>query len=432
VRESFSPFGARRGSNWQGIPTSGDYSAIQSTTRQGFTGQEMLDSVSLVHMNGRVYDPTLGRFLSADNVIQSLGSSQAINPFAYAWNDPLRYTDPTGHSLLGDIIGLIVAIIAIYLMQPELFYAEGATLTASTAFISGFAGGFFGALVSTGSLDAALTAGLIGGVTALAFYQVGSWAKGGNWTMPENVLAHAAVGCGSAVLSGGNCGRGALSAAVTEAAEQLPVIKPAAIGTWGAVYGSAEAGLLGGVSSEITGGNFSDGFSVGAAGYLFNSAAHTYMDKGDSTAQQLQAAAAAGASCWISPLGVTYAATVMQTSPGTVLFSMYVPIVDSAGVGPDLEADPLNFSPQWTLSPVISVHMELLMDVSYDVSAVTTTYRYQPWLCTQDNGPTLQGYVPGVVNVTTVYQYSYTKWQLWPTPSGSYQLPTPPPALKGW
>jgi hypothetical protein len=50
VRESFSPFGARHGSNWQGIPTTGDYTAIQSSTRQGFTGQEMLDAVGLVHL----------------------------------------------------------------------------------------------------------------------------------------------------------------------------------------------------------------------------------------------------------------------------------------------------------------------------------------------------------------------------------------------
>ena len=119
VRESFSPFGARRGTNWQSIPSTADYTAIQNTTRAGFTGHEMLDSVGLVHMNGRVYDPTLGRFLSADSVIQSLGNTQSINPYSYAWNDPLRYTDPSGHSLLGDIIGIVVGIIiAIY--APEL------------------------------------------------------------------------------------------------------------------------------------------------------------------------------------------------------------------------------------------------------------------------------------------------------------------------
>jgi RHS repeat-associated protein len=411
VRESFSPFGARRGSNWQGIPTTGDYSAIQSTTRQGFTGHEMLDAVSLVHMNGRVYDPTLGRFLSADTVIQSLGSSQSINPFAYAWNAPLRYIDPTGHSLLGDIIGLIVAIIAIYFLQPELFYGEGATLSASTAFISGFAGGFFGALVSTGSLDAALTAGLIGGVTALAFYQVGSWAQGGNWTVPENVLAHAAVGCGSAVLSGGNCGRGALSAAISEAAVQSNLIKPAAIGTWGAVQGAAESGLLGGLTSEITGGSFDDGFSVSAAGYLFNSATHRgYQDPEDVTYQQLQAAQQAGAACQpaneVPPQ--TFIEPTEERSPGILTSSYYVPVIEAVGVGGDLEGDFQGTWPRFTIGPSLEldVHIDLVQTYTYTVSTVDMTYANVPWVCTTNTGQVLTSYVPTLI--ATGFPYNLT------------------------
>ncbi|MEL6980730.1 MAG: RHS repeat-associated core domain-containing protein [Pseudomonadota bacterium] len=55
-------------------------SAIPSTTR-GFTGHEMIDSVGLVHMNGRVYDPTLGRFLSADPVVQESSNTQNYNRY---------------------------------------------------------------------------------------------------------------------------------------------------------------------------------------------------------------------------------------------------------------------------------------------------------------------------------------------------------------
>jgi RHS repeat-associated protein len=294
VRESFTPFGARRGSNWQGIPSTPDYTQIQSTTRQGFTGHEMLDSVGLIHMNGRVYDPTIGRFLSADSVIQSLGATQSINPYTYAWNDPLRYTDPSGHSLLGAIIGIVVGIIVAY-FAPELlaYYGNlvyGATLTAgSTALITGaaagFVGGFVGGWVSTGSLSAALMAGLVGGATGAAFAGVGNLVSqaagaGAAWSPAENVLAHAAVGCGSAVLSGGNCGRGAAAAALSEAAVQGNFIKPASIGTWGSAVGTAEAGLVGGAAARIVGGNFSDGFSTAAAGYLFNSALHYGLQKG--------------------------------------------------------------------------------------------------------------------------------------------------------
>ena len=96
ARESFGAFGTRRGSNWSAA-TAPDWLGIANTTRQGFTGHEMLDNVGLVHMNGRVYDPALGRFLSADPLIGDLGDSQSVNPYAYVGNRPLNASDPTGY-----------------------------------------------------------------------------------------------------------------------------------------------------------------------------------------------------------------------------------------------------------------------------------------------------------------------------------------------
>jgi RHS repeat-associated protein len=37
-------------------------------TNRGFTGHEHIDEMGLIHMNGRVYDPQIGRFLSTDPV----------------------------------------------------------------------------------------------------------------------------------------------------------------------------------------------------------------------------------------------------------------------------------------------------------------------------------------------------------------------------
>ena len=69
VAESFSAFGARRGSNWSGAPSAADLTVIAATTAEGFTGHDMLDGVGLIHMHGRVYDPTMGRFLSVDPIV---------------------------------------------------------------------------------------------------------------------------------------------------------------------------------------------------------------------------------------------------------------------------------------------------------------------------------------------------------------------------
>ena len=47
--------------------------------------------------NARYYDGTLGRFLSADTIVPSPANPQSLNRYAYTLNNPLRYTDPTGH-----------------------------------------------------------------------------------------------------------------------------------------------------------------------------------------------------------------------------------------------------------------------------------------------------------------------------------------------
>ncbi|WP_373987770.1 RHS repeat-associated core domain-containing protein [Duganella sp. BuS-21] len=63
---------------------------------RGFTGHEMLDQVDLVHMNGRVYDPRSGRFLSADPFVQDPSNPQSLNRYSYVFNNPTNLTDPTG------------------------------------------------------------------------------------------------------------------------------------------------------------------------------------------------------------------------------------------------------------------------------------------------------------------------------------------------
>src|SRR5262249_21211444 len=74
-------------------------SGAPSATTRGFTGHEELDSYGLVNMNARLYDPVIGRFLSADTQIDSPYAMQLLNGYSYVGNNPLSYTDPTGHSI---------------------------------------------------------------------------------------------------------------------------------------------------------------------------------------------------------------------------------------------------------------------------------------------------------------------------------------------
>lgn len=96
VTESFDAFGRRRGNDWTGVPGATALAAIGRTTHDGFTGHEHLDNLELIHMNGRVYDPVIARFLSADPYVQAPFNSQSLNRYAYVWNNPLSLVDPSG------------------------------------------------------------------------------------------------------------------------------------------------------------------------------------------------------------------------------------------------------------------------------------------------------------------------------------------------
>jgi RHS repeat-associated protein len=66
------------------------------TTYQ-FTGQRVETSLGLLFYNARWYDSSLGRFIQADSIVPGAGNPQAYDRYAYTLNNPLRYTDPSGH-----------------------------------------------------------------------------------------------------------------------------------------------------------------------------------------------------------------------------------------------------------------------------------------------------------------------------------------------
>ncbi len=96
VAESFGALGSRRNATWSGPPNATELAKIAALTRDGFTGHEHLDNLDLIHMNGRVFDPRLGRFISADPYVTLPFDGQGLNRYAYALNNPLAFIDPSG------------------------------------------------------------------------------------------------------------------------------------------------------------------------------------------------------------------------------------------------------------------------------------------------------------------------------------------------
>ncbi|SDI56392.1 FG-GAP-like repeat-containing protein [Chryseobacterium jejuense] len=63
---------------------------------RGYTSHEHFTEVGIIHMNGRLYDPLLRRFLSPDENIQDLYNTQNYNKYGYVLNNPMMYNDPNG------------------------------------------------------------------------------------------------------------------------------------------------------------------------------------------------------------------------------------------------------------------------------------------------------------------------------------------------
>jgi len=172
-----------------------------------FTDHEQLDSLGLVNMNGRIYDPGIGRFLSADPSVQAPTQTQNYNRYSYVVNNPLSLTDPSGFNFLNNfgrwltntfgktgaqiaigVIGVVVAVAAWY-VAPIAFTAittiatttAAGGLSATGVFVAGVAAGFSSTFISTQlsgasisqSLELAAIAGALGGLTAGVFNAAG-------------------------------------------------------------------------------------------------------------------------------------------------------------------------------------------------------------------------------------------------------------------
>ena len=163
---------------------------------RGFIGHEHLQTVGFIHMNGRLYDPALHRFLQPDNYVQDLFNTQNFNRYGYVLNNPLLYTDPTGEYILVDDI-----VAAVF----------GGIINLTVNAIQGNLGGhgFWGGV---GRGFAAFGAGALAGWGAL-YPEFGGWLWGGGvvgatnaWlggaTKAEDIALGAGIGVVSSVVGG--------------------------------------------------------------------------------------------------------------------------------------------------------------------------------------------------------------------------------------
>ena len=185
-RDSFDAWGFRRTTDWQSQKPIGSTSIVS----RGFTDHEELDSLGLVNMNGRIYDPGIGRFLSADPSVQFPFNTQDFNRYTYVLNNPLSFTDPSGFNIWGSVFAIVKAGIdlvrwatgnlstnaMITSVCSAVAYLALSTIPYVGPFVAAVGAGFTSAFVSTmlagASLGQAVEAATITGTIAAATYGV--------------------------------------------------------------------------------------------------------------------------------------------------------------------------------------------------------------------------------------------------------------------
>jgi len=237
---------------------------------KGYTGHDMVNDFEVIHMGGRTYNPVLGRFMQADPFIQQASNLQSFNRYAYVLNNPMSYTDPSGYffkalnKLFGKFAPLVSIAIAIYM--PGLNFLQGLNavqIGAITGFVSGG--------VATGSLRGALT----GAISGAAFGSLHNWksnliAKGIDY---GRIAAHGMVGGISSVLSGGKFGHGFAAAGFTQAASEIggeKLFVEGADSLPDRAANAIKAAVIGGSASVLSGGKFGNGAITGAFSRLLN------------------------------------------------------------------------------------------------------------------------------------------------------------------
>lgn len=259
-RLAYEPFGKRRNADGSSDAAG---TLVSQYSRRGFTGHEHDEDVGLINMNGRVFDPAIGRFLSADPVVQAPGVMQSYNRYTYGWNNPLGGVDPSGYSFWTSFRNAFVRAVA-YVADG---YGCGGYCSAAVGAYQGYqSGGGVG--------------GVVGGLSGYYGYQLSAsypMSSGGvtDWgNVAVNASFNAAAGCASSSAAGGSCRNGAFSGAIN---------------TYGGAYGGALGQIGSGcISGAVSGGGCGagarDAFASSLGGSV-GSAAGDYVFMDDAVRQ---------------------------------------------------------------------------------------------------------------------------------------------------
>lgn len=155
-RNDFYPFGTYRAST--------DYDASFPDALYTFTAQDEDDDLAFYNYGARLYDSQLGRFLTADPLVQAPGDPQTLNRYSYCRNNPLIRVDPTGNF---DILEFFKSLFTGFVGGLTFVLSGGDTALAGIAagVLSGAMSGKIENVVA-GATIGGIAGGTVGGVNA--------------------------------------------------------------------------------------------------------------------------------------------------------------------------------------------------------------------------------------------------------------------------
>ena len=253
---------------------------------RGYMSHEHLWEVGVIHMNGRLYDPLLRRFLNADENIQDPHNTQIYNKYGYVMNNPLMYSDPSGEFFQFLFIGpLLMKAIIIGAAVGLASYTVGLAVTGNL-----HQWNIGGALKST-------LWGAVSGAVSFGIGEVFSTTLKTGLTVAESLKGS----IGKLGLALVRAGTHAVSQGVLSAMQGGDFVSGAAAGFFGSlgadVWGGAMknfgyekfaestvgtitfGALSGGIGAELSGGNFWQGAVIGGIVAGLNHELHRYADK---------------------------------------------------------------------------------------------------------------------------------------------------------
>jgi RHS repeat-associated protein len=265
---SYDSWGRRRNpANWTYYPALTNANAWNP---RGFTGHEHLDAFEMINMDGRMYDPVLGRFMSPDPTVQAADYTQGLNRYSYCLNNPLSLIDPSGYSwfsrnwkcLAASAVGIVVTVVSAGI-------GSGVAGVMIAGALGGAAAGLSGALLNGADFGQIVKATFTGGFWGAASGFLAYGSGGGQFL--ERLFKHSFSQAWMEGIKGGDMKHGFLVGLASASGGTAITKYCDDIGKVGKIAANA---ILAGTVSEIGGGKFANGAVTGAFSMLFNDLMH--------------------------------------------------------------------------------------------------------------------------------------------------------------